>query len=187
MPLAWLTVRADIPFRTFWAVTAALPLVVPSYVASFVVVVTLGPKGMLQKLLEPIFGVDRLPDIYGFPGAALTLILLSYPYVLLTIRAALLRMDPTSGRDFQRTGAQRSRLTFFSVVLPALRPSIAAGGLLVALYTLADFGAVSLLRYETFTWAIFLQYDSALDRNLAAVLSLGPGGHCTPGSSRARA
>ena len=42
----------------------------------------------------------------------------------------------------------------------------------MALYTLSDFGAVSLLRYETFTWAIFLQYDSALDRTLAATMSL---------------
>jgi len=62
--------------------------------------------------------------------------------------------------------------TFFGVILPSLRPAIAAGGLLVALYTLADFGAVSLLRFETFTWAIFLQYESALDRGLAAALSL---------------
>ena len=171
VPLAWLTVRTDVPFRTFWAVSAALPLVVPSYVTGFVVVVTLGPRGALQQLLEPIFGIDRLPGIYGFPGATLTLVLLSYPYVLLTVRAALLRMDPAL-EEISRGLGRSARSTFFEVVLPALRPSIAAGGLLVALYTLADFGAVSLLRYETFTWAIFLQYDSALDRNLAAVLSL---------------
>ena len=171
VPLAWLTVRTDIPFRTFWAVSAALPLVMPSYVVGFVVVVTLGPRGALQQLLEPIFGIDRLPGIYGFPGAALTLVLLSYPYVLLTVRAALLRMDPAL-EEISRGLGRSPRSTFFRVVLPALRPSIAAGGLLVALYTLADFGAVSLLRYETFTWAIFLQYDSALDRSLAAVLSL---------------
>jgi iron(III) transport system permease protein len=53
-----------------------------------------------------------------------------------------------------------------------MRPSIAAGSLLVALYTLSDFGAVSLLRYETFTWAIYLQYETAFDRSLAAGLSL---------------
>ena len=171
VPLAWLTVRTNIPFRTFWAVASALPLVMPSYVVGFVLVVTLGPKGMLQQLLDPMFGVDRLPSIYGFPGAALTLVLLSYPYILLTVRAALLRMDPAL-EEISRGLGRSTRSTFFRVVLPALRPSIAAGGLLVALYTLADFGAVSLLRYETFTWAIFLQYDSALDRNLAAVLSL---------------
>ena len=56
--------------------------------------------------------------------------------------------------------------------MPLLRPSIAAGSLLVALYTLSDFGAVSILKYETFTWAIYTQYESVFGRNLASTLSL---------------
>ncbi len=171
VPLAWLTVRTDLPFKTVWSVATALPLVIPSYVAGFIVVVTLGPKGMLQGLMEGMFGLERLPDISGFPGAALTLTLLSYPYVLLTVRAAFLRLDP-SLEEISRGLGRNPWATFFGVILPSLRPAIAAGGLLVALYTLADFGAVSLLRFETFTWAIFLQYESALDRGLAAALSL---------------
>jgi iron(III) transport system permease protein len=171
IPLAWLTVRTDLPFKTVWSVATALPLVIPSYVAGFIVVVTLGPKGMLQGLMEGMFGLERLPDISGFPGAALTLTLLSYPYVLLTVRAAFLRSDP-SLEEISRGLGRNPWATFFGVILPSLRPAIAAGGLLVALYALADFGAVSLLRFETFTWAIFLQYESALDRGLAAALSL---------------
>ena len=126
---------------------------------------------MLQKLLDGPFGVDRLPEIYGFPGALLTLTLLTYPYVLLTVRAALRRMD-RSLEESSRGLGRNSWSTFFQVTLPQLRPSIAAGGLLVGLYTLSDFGAVSLLRYETFTWAIFIQYESALDRTLGAAMSL---------------
>jgi iron(III) transport system permease protein len=61
---------------------------------------------------------------------------------------------------------------FRTVTLPLLRPSIGAGALLVALYTLHDFGAVSLMRYPTFTQAIFLQYKAAFDRTPAAILSL---------------
>ena len=171
IPLAWLTVRTDLPFKTVWSVATALPLVIPSYVAGFIVVVTLGPKGMLQGLMEGMFGLERLPDISGFPGAALTLTLLSYPYVLLTVRAAFFRLDP-SLEEISRGLGRNPWATFFGIILPSLRPAIAAGGLLVALYTLADFGAVSLLRFETFTWAIFLQYESALDRGLAAALSL---------------
>ena len=56
--------------------------------------ITLGPKGTLQGWLEPL-GVDRLPEIFGLPGAAFTLSLLSFPYVLLPVRAALLRSDPS--------------------------------------------------------------------------------------------
>lgn len=171
VPLAWLTVRTDLPFRKVWAVLTALPLVIPSYVGGFIVVLVLGPRGMLQGLLDNLFGVSRLADISGFPGAMLTLTLLSYPYVLLTVRAGLLRMDPALEESSRGLG-QNAWSTFFKVILRQLRPSIAAGALLAALYTLSDFGAVSLLRYETFTWAIFVQYDSALDRTLGAAMSL---------------
>lgn len=171
VPLAWLQVRTDLPGRRFWGVVTLLPLVIPSYVAGFVVVVALGPRGMLQGFLQGPLGVDRLPDISGFPGAFLTLTLLSYPYVLLTVRAALWRMDPSLEESSRGLGYGSWR-TFARVALPLLRPAIAAGGLLVALYTLSDFGAVSLLRYETFTWAIFTQYEGSLDRAAGAVLSL---------------
>ena len=94
VPLAWLTVRTDLPLRGMWSVVTALPLVIPSYVAGFLVVTVLGPRGMLQGWLAPL-GVERLPEIFGFPGAAFTLTLLSYPYVLLPVRAALGNIDPS--------------------------------------------------------------------------------------------
>ena len=171
LPLAWLTVRTDLPFARTWSVLLALPLVIPSYVAGFAVIVALGPRGMLQGFLEPLLGLERLPDINGFDGAMLTLTFLSYPYLLLTLRAALQRLDPSLEESSRGLG-DSWRKTFWRVVVPLLRPSIAAGGLLVALYTLSDFGAVSLLRYETFTWAIFIQYESAIDRTLGAAFSL---------------
>ena len=69
LPLAWLTERTDLPFRRAWEVINTLPLVVPSYIGGFLVVVTLGPKGMLQDLLEALFGVERLPDIIRPSGS----------------------------------------------------------------------------------------------------------------------
>jgi iron(III) transport system permease protein len=62
--------------------------------------------------------------------------------------------------------------TFFRVTLPQLRPAIVAGALLVALYTLSDFGAVSLLHYDSFAREIYIQYQSAFDRTPAAILAL---------------
>ena len=171
VPIAWLTVRTNLPLRNLWAVLTALPLVIPSYIGGFIVVAALGPKGMLQKLLDGPLGIDRLPEIYGFPGALLTLSFLTYPYVLITVRAGLRRMD-RSLEESSRGLGRSPWSTFFQVILPQLRPSIASGALLAALYTLSDFGAVSLLRYETFTWAIFVQYEGALDRTLGAAMSL---------------
>ena len=170
LPLAWLTTRTDLPFRRVWVVLSALPLVIPSYVAGFIVVAALGPKGMLQGALEGPFGIDRLPDIHGYAGSLLTLTLLSFPYVVLTVRAAMLRIDPAMEESSRGLG-RGNWTTFFFVTLPLLRPGIAAGGLLVALYTLSDFGAVSLLGYQTFTAAIFVEYG-LVDRALGAGLSL---------------
>ena len=170
VPLAWLTVRSDLPMRRMWAVLTPLPLVVPSYVGAYLMISVLGPRGLLQHWLEPL-GVQRLPDIYGFPGAFLVLTMLSYPYVLLSTRAALLRMNPAMEEAARNLGSGPWG-TFWRVILPQLRPSLVAGGLLVTLYVLRDFGAVSLMRYSTFTRAIFLQYQSSFDRTMAAILAL---------------
>ncbi len=171
VPLAWLTTRTDMPMRRLLSVLTALPLVIPTYVGAFLAVSALGPRGLAQGLLEP-FGVSRLPEIYGLPGAAGTLILLSYPYVLLTVRAALRKMDPSLDESARLLG-HGPRSAFFKLTLPQLRPAMSAGALLVALYTISDFGAVSLMRYESFTWAIYQQYQGTFDRSVAAVLALG--------------
>jgi iron(III) transport system permease protein len=168
--LAWLTVRTDLPAARFWAVVTVLPLVWPSYVGAFALVAALGPRGMLQSWLEPL-GIERLPSIYGFPGALLALILFSYPYVLLSVRAALRGLDPSLEEAARSMGRSPWRV-FWEITLPHLRPSIYAGGLLVALYTLSDFGAVSLLRFDSFTRVIYLQYKTSFDRSTAAVLAL---------------
>ena len=171
IPLAWLTVRTDLPLRRMWSVLTALPLVIPSFVGGFLFVSALGPRGLLWRLVTEPFGIDRLPEIYGLPGATLTLALLSYPYVLLTVRGAMRDLDPAL-EDSARGLGHGAWSTTLRVSLPLLRPGIVAGSLLVALYTLSDFGAVSLMRYPTFTWVIFQQYESAFDRSIAAVLSL---------------
>ena len=170
LPIAWLTVRTDLPLRRLWVVATSLPLVIPSYVGAFLIVSFLGPKGLLQNILSGPFGVDRLPEIYGLFGATFTLSLLSYPYVLLTVRGALMGIDPSLEESARTLGLGRLAV-IFKVTIPLLRPSILAGSLLVALYTVSDFGAVSLLNYETLTRSIYLSY-TALDRNGAALLSL---------------
>lgn len=170
LPLAWLIERTDLPGRRFWGVAAALPLVIPSYVFAYLFVSMFGPRGTLQSLLEP-FGVARLPDLYGFWGAWIVLTLISYPYTFLSIRAGIARLDPAL-MEAGRTLGLNARQAFWRIVLPQLRPAIVAGGLLVALYTLRDFGAVMLLRYSTFTRVIYVQYQSFFSRSLAAALAL---------------
>ena len=170
LPFAWLTERTDLPGWRIWTVLAMMPLVIPSYVGGFALIAMFGPRGVLQELLSP-FGVNRLPSIYGFTGALWVLTLFTYPYIFMSIRAALHRFDP-SIEEAARSLGYNGWQTFLKVTLPNLRPAITAGGLLVALYTLSDFGAVSLLRFNSFTRAIYVQYLSSFDRNVASLLSL---------------
>lgn len=170
IPLAWLTTRTDLPGRRFWNVALPLPLVIPSYSGAIAIIGAIGPRGLLQQELER-FGVDRLPSIYGFRGAWITLSLFTFPYVFLSVRGALHGLDPGL-EDASRSLGRGPFRTFFQCTLPQLRPSIGSGLLLVSLYTISDFGVVSLMRYESFTRGIYTQYRSAFDRTLAAALGV---------------
>jgi iron(III) transport system permease protein len=169
--LAWLVVRTDLAGRRLIGVVAALPLVIPSYVAALALLGAFGPRGLLQRILAGPFGIDRIPEIYGLGGATAALTLSTYPYVYLLTAAALKRAGPEL-EEASRSLGRSQTATFFRVTLPLLRPSIAAGSLLVALYTLSDFGAVSLMQYDALTRAIYLQYRALFDRTPAAVLGL---------------
>ncbi|PPK97609.1 iron(III) transport system permease protein [Kineococcus xinjiangensis] len=150
--LAWLTVRSDLRHRHAWAVAAALPLAIPTYVAGFA-------------------WISFAPQLAGAPGAFLVLTACSYPYVLLPVSAALRRTDPAAEEVARSLGLTPWQV-FRRVTLPQLRPALTAGGLLVSLYCLSDFGAVSILRFDTFTLVIYTSYQASFDRTPAAVLSL---------------
>lgn len=167
VPLAWLVTRTDLPARQIWAVAAALPLVIPSYVAAFCLLGFFGERGLLAEAL----GVERLPEVKGYFGSLVALTLATYPYVFLLTQAALRNLDPSLEEAAHGLGVS-GRRAFVRVTAPALRPAVGLGALLVALYTLSDFGVVSLMNYDTLTRAIYVQYKSLFDRAPAATLAL---------------
>jgi iron(III) transport system permease protein len=166
VPLAFLTARTDLPGRRWWAVLLALPLAMPSYVGAFALVGAAGRGGMLSTML----GGAAVPEVYGFWGAFLSLTLLGYPYVLLPVRAAFLEVDPRLVESARVLG-EGALGAFWRVTVPLVAPAIGSGALMVVLYSLSDFGAVSILQFDTFTRVIFVQHD-AFDRGGAAALSL---------------
>ena len=170
VPLAWLTVRSDLPARRLWAILAIAPLAIPSYLLAFAFVGAFAPRGWVAGLLEPVGGLG-VPGSYGFGGAVLVLSLATMPYVVISTRAALARLDPAveeASRSLGRGpwGAART------AVLPVIVPAVGAGALLACLYAISDFGAVSILRYDTLATAIYSQYRFSFDRSGAAVLAL---------------
>ncbi len=163
---AWLIVRTDLRMRGVWTVLVSLPLVIPSYVIALTFISSWGPAGLIADAT----GIG-LPSARGFWGATAALTLSTYPFVFLVTAAALRRLDPALEEASRGLGASAWR-AFRTVVFPQLRPSVTAGALLVALYTLSDFGAVSLMRFDVFTRVVYAQYAGRLDRTPAAVLAL---------------
>lgn len=163
---AWTLARTDISFKRIWGVVFALPLVIPSYVIALTFISATGPRGLIADLIRV-----PTPHLIGLPGAWLALSVATYPYVYLITAAAIGKIDPALEEAARGLGAAPMRV-FRTVILPQLRPAIGAGGLLVALYTLSDFGAVSLMRFDAFTRVIYAQYSGRLDRTPAIVLSI---------------
>ncbi len=165
VPLAILTTRTDLPYRRLWTIVAALPLVIPSYIGAFAFVSAFGPHGELSS----VFGLG-LPDVRTLPGAILVITLYTYPYVFLTTRAALLSMDASLVDAARTLNADRLE-AFRRVTLPQIRPAIAAGSLLVALYAISDFGTPAFMQVTVFTSAIYWEFG-AFNVEYAALLSL---------------
>ena len=111
------------------------------------------------------------PSVYGFGGAVLVLSLATMPYVVISTRAALMRLDPAT-EEAARSLGRGPWAAARTAILPVIVPAVGAGALLACLYAISDFGAVSILRYDTLATAIYSQYRFSFDRSGAAVLAL---------------
>lgn len=166
---AWLTTRTDLTGRRLWSTLVTIPLVIPSYVGALAMLGTSGNSGLMSQALRAI-GLPALPVFAGFWAAWGALSLWNFSFVHLLATPALRRMDPALEEAARGLGSSRWK-TLVTVVLPQLRPALLSSALLVSLYVLSDFGAVSLLRYETFTRAIYAQFLGRLDVTPALFLS----------------
>ncbi len=165
-PLAWLTSRTDLRPRRLFTVVGVLPLAVPGYVMAYVILGLTGSYGMIARL----FATD-VPSVSGYWGALMALSIYTSPYLFLNLRAGMLQLDP-SLEEAARSLGYNSREVLLRVTLPQLRPAFLAGALLIVLHVMGDFGVVSLMRFETFSYAIYLQFAAAYDRTYAALLAL---------------
>ena len=154
VPLAVLTTQTDLPYPRFWTVVAALPLVIPSYVGAIAFISMFGSGGEVDTVL----GVT-LPRIHGLSGAVFIITLYTYPYVFLTTRAALVSTDD-SLFDAARTLNHSPLKAFRRVTFPMIRPGIAAGALLAALYAISDFGTPAFMQASVFTSMIYWEFEN---------------------------
>lgn len=156
---AWLVMTFRFPGRRFFLWALVLPLAIPSYLGAYAFVEFLSFTGPPQTLLRGIMGFESARD-YWFPsvrntgGAALILSLVFYPYVYLAC-VALLKLQGNRLVEASRALGKGPLGTLWGVLLPLLRPAIAAGVVLALMETLNDIGAVEFLGVETITFTIF--------------------------------
>ncbi|MDY0832564.1 ABC transporter permease [Pseudomonas sp. SED1] len=154
--LAWLTERTDLPGRRLWSLLAVAPLAVPAFVHSYA-------------------WVSLVPSIHGLPAGVLVSVIAYFPFLYMPVAATLRRLDPAI-EDVAESLGLKPWAVFWRVVLPQLRLAICGGALLVGLHLLAEYGLYAMIRFDTFTTAIFDQFKSTFNgpaaNMLAAVLAL---------------
>jgi iron(III) transport system permease protein len=150
--LAWCLHNVSLRSNSLIAALVILPIAIPSYVYTY-------------------SWMSIIPNLRGFLAAVFILILTTTPYITLAALAALRRNDQAQLEVAQTLGLSKLRC-FYLITWPQIRNTVSAGTLLVALYVLSDFGAVSLLGVDTFTRAIENLYRGSFDRGAAAILAL---------------
>lgn len=170
--LAWIEHRIRIPGGRALSLLALLPLATPSYIVAASVQRGFGPGGWVGDML----GITDAPR--GWPIAALVLVVVCAPYVHLLVGAALGRMSAAEEEAARQLGAGPWR-RFRHLVLPQLRPTLAFSLLIVALYAVSDFGAVSVLDAPVLTWRIY-QAQASLQIPQAVLAGFGVMGIVAP-------
>ncbi len=170
--LAWLTAACDFPGRRLFDWALMLPLAIPAYVTAFVGIGLLDFTGPVQTHLRMWLGEEHVwfPKIRSTGGVILIMTLALYPYVYLLVRNAFLTQGKRAVEAAQSLGYGRWS-GFFKVSLPMAQPWIAGGLMLALMETLADFGAVSIFNYDTFTTAIYKAWFGLFSLPAAAQLS----------------
>ena len=148
---AWLVERTFLRGHKWWAVLLAAPLAVPAFVNSYA-------------------WVSAVPSLEGLWSGVLIATLSYFPLVYIPVAATLSRLDPAIEQSAASLGLGAWR-TFFRVVLPQLRIAMTGGALLVSLHLLAEYGAFAMIRFDTFTTAIMVQYQSTFNGTAGNMLA----------------
>ena len=149
--VAWLVERTDLPGRSFWRPLFVAPLAVPAFVNSYA-------------------WVGVIPSLHGLWAGVLITTLSYFPFMYLPVAATLRRLDPAVEESARALGSDSAGV-FFRVVLPQLRLAILGGGLLIGVHLLAEYGAFAMVRFDTFTVAIFQQFQVTFDGAAGSMLA----------------
>ena len=132
VPIAIFITFIEIPLRKLWFVILLTPLAIPSYIGAFALYAAFGNGGELDAFLP-----FTPPSIAGLAGTVLVLSLYTYPFVVLTTRASLLRIDQNQLHASRTLGLSLTA-SLWKIVIPRIKNGIAGGALLAGLYAISD-------------------------------------------------
>ncbi len=167
LPLAFCLARVDLPAKTLLLTLATLPLVLPSFVAAYALVLLFGHAGIVTTGLRAI-GIP-FGSIYGLTGITIVFSLSLYPYVLMPAIAGFKAIDISIEEAARNLGGSRLH-AFRTVLLPVAMPAVLAGALLVFIEALENFGVPVVLAEDRPFLAvdIFKLFAGEADNNPAA-------------------
>ena len=168
--LAWLTAMCEFPGRKIFDWALMLPFSVPAYVMAFCFLDIFDFSGPVQSWLRATLLPDLGFSVRNLAGVTIVFALVFYPYVYMLARTAFMNQGRGQMDAARILGCGRFK-AFWRVVLPMARPAIAAGMALALMETLADFGAVSVFNFDTFTTAIYKSWYGLFNLYAAAQLS----------------
>lgn len=138
--LAYVLVRFRFPGRGLLSGIVDLPFAIPTLVTGVMLVALYGPSSPVGRVLER----RGIHIAFAPVGVLLALLFVTLPLVVRTVEPVLLELDPAE-EDAARVLGAGAWTTFRRVVLPAIRPAIAAGALLTFARALGEFGAVVII------------------------------------------
>lgn len=170
--LAFAVARYPLPGKAFLRTAANLSLLSPPFIGAYSWIVLFGRMGLVNRALGTI-GLE-LPTIYGWRGILLVFIVQYFPFVFLLVSAALRSVDQ-SIEDAALSLGSPPRRTLFTAILPILAPSLTAGGLLVFMGTMADFGTPMIIGegLRTLPTLMYGEFINELGGNPAMASTLG--------------
>jgi sulfate/thiosulfate transport system permease protein len=136
--LAYILVRYRFPGRTLLSGIIDLPFAIPTLVTGLMLVALYGPNSPVGRWLASA----GLPIAFAPLGVLTALTFITLPFVVRTVQPVLSELDQAEEEAAFVLGA-KPWTTFVRIVLPALRPAIAAGGLLSFARALGEFGSVA--------------------------------------------
>lgn len=173
-PLAYIFARYEIKGKKFLKVLIILSSMSAPFIGAYSWILLLGRSGLITQIFKNTLGIT-IPNIYGFVGILLVLTLQLYPLIFLYVSGALKNVDNSLLEASENLGCSGVK-RFFTIIIPLITPTLLAGGLLVFMRALADFGTPMLIGegYRTFPVTIFNEFISEIggDDGFAAAISI---------------